>query len=342
MLLLEAVTTSVDKRSVWIRYGLVSLLGLYASYSFVLVVAAQLAFLFLFARVWRMTLLYTIALGLLCLPLAYLFFQSVPTVSSIHAGVESDLAAFLQVLVAATPMGFVFFGGQLMVAMGLSLVVVSAATDRRNYHRPFVYCLLQVLTPFILFWCVLTPFLNIPLPLAESRQFIVVLPALYILVSYGFQTWRRIHYPVFITILTVSLFCLVALASYVSLARYWNQGKSPEGQAVLTLRQQVRPEDAVVSLHHSLDAALSFYLPDLEVFTRPVLAESGFLFSHSTVLDQSPAFSPDAEAFAHKRIWLLVDRRRSSAVEETFVSHCQVTERQIFQPFEKLLLEECA
>ena len=119
------------------------------------------------------------------------------------------------------------------------------------------------------------------LPLYESKQFMVLLPSLFVLVALGIHQVQQLPPAWFGQMLALSICALVAYGSYASLQRYWTTPKSPEGLAVLAVRDRVRASDAVVSLYYSLDAAISFYLPEASLYTKPLKSSDDYLFSRS-------------------------------------------------------------
>ena len=140
--------------------------------------------------------------------------------------------------------------------------------------------------------------------------------------------------------------CAITIgASLLSLNRYWSQGKSPEGAAVTALREQIQTDDAVVSLHHSLNAAVSFYLPEITTFTKPRMEADEFVFSSSTNVIhflEKPTNSFSQEAvLGHERVWLLVDGRSESDAANMLRSRCQVQHETTYHPFIVQLLDQC-
>jgi len=270
-----------------------------------------------------------------------MFFRSIPKVSKQYSKVEFQLLKFIQALLGGEPVRYGFFWGHVVVTTILGLVAVSGLLDKRHYQPTFYYLIFQVVLPFLIFWVIFFPFFNVRLPLSEAKQFIVVLPAFFILVSHGFKTWLQILNRNAGRFVIILICCLLISSSMVALNKYWNTGKSPEGTGILSIRPEIESNDAVVSLHHSLTAALTFYVPEIKPYINPQADENGFVFSQISFMDQTSTEVQEKEILSKQRIWLLVDRRIDSEVEKFFINRCRNLGQQSFPPFQISLLEEC-
>ncbi len=331
----------------WVWYMAVSLGGLHISYVYGLLVATQLAYLFFVRRQRKQTVACGLALALLCLPLLYFFLQAAPVVVANHQGSRNSLLEFVLALLGGDPIRFGFFWGHYAL---LGLVVFLAGigiADRSNHPALFSYWSgPRCSDPYLLVWGLLIPGLGLHIPLSEAKHFLIVLPALFLLVCFGLDCLFRKSRKVDIVAWSVLICIIGGAASGVGLSRYWHTGKSPEGEAVLALRRDLQPQDAVVSTHYSLDAALSFYLPEQMPYSAPRYNGSDWEFSRSDAWvpgeQHVVAVASVAELYARPRVWLLTDSRHPSAMQALLRQRCDVATEQHFDPFDIVLLTECS
>ncbi len=336
---------SPGRKELWILYGLFTLGGLYANYSFVLITSIQLLYLFLTLERRFHVILFSIILGVFCLPLAYFFLRSIPSVAAHHAQSSTNVWQFVQALLGGEPIRFGFFWGHTWGTIAYIILILPGMWWQRN-SKSFRYYVLQVFLPFIIFWVVFVLIIGIRLPLSEAKQFIVTLPAFFVLVCVGIAKWRQLSHPILGNGVLFILYCLIVLISFVSLSRYWQASQSPEGHAIKALSPQLRAEDAVISLHHSLSAALSFYAPEVSFFAAPVFQDDQYMFSQNTIVILGPKHTERDVGYTDiikaSQIWLLTDDRRQSDVETFFLSQCQELSVQQFEPFRVRLLANCS
>ncbi len=343
---LTKMTNNPDERRLWVWFGVTSLVGLYSSYSYALVVAPQMIYLFFVLREWRKTLVLGVVLAVCGIPFFYFFLQSMLVVSQQHAAARTPLLLALQGLLGGEPVRYDFFWGHRVITAVLGIAFLSAFLHKQHIDKLFIYHVMQFLLPILLFWGVLIPYFHMGMLLSEIKQFIIILPSFFILVGIGFQTWRdRLPYP--LPPILMGAVCLVVItADIFSLDRYWSQGKSPEGTAVLALREQIGPDDAIVSLHYSLNSAVSFYLPDKTVYTKPRQEDDGFYFTNATNVvrvAEPPRLSISQNTVLQQgRLWLLSDSRADSDVAAMLLDHCQVRSEAVYTPFVVQLLEQCS
>ena len=349
ILLVFQIQRHPTRRSLWLTYTGLCLLGLWSQYSFILVVGVQIVYLAFVLRLVRGALLHTAAVALLCLPLIGL---SNKTLSGVAADYRSSEALTIrhmaQSLLAGEPLRYGLFWGHIWVPMllGICALLGVGSGTRPQARRETLYHGMQVVLPLIGFFVVAVPLLGIRLPVFESKQFMAVLPSSLVLIALGIYHLQ--HYlPSWVgRVIVLSILGIVIYASLVSLQRYWTTSKSPEGAAVLALRDQVQPGDAVVSLHYSVDAALSFYLPEVLPYTKPQQSEDGYLFSRSvSVLPAEQASLARTEMLAsvrrHPRIWLFAVASMDNPLRSAITQGCKRVHRQVFSPFELLRLEQC-
>jgi hypothetical protein len=353
----------------WLAYAAVSLLGVYIDYEYILVIGAQLCYLFFVLRLRRMTFLYSGALALGMLPIALLGSRSVMGSAKISASESLSAVQIVQSLLGGD---FIRYGlhwthAWLALAIGALMIVGLWSAYRSGILLTTSYYLLQIALPLMLYFGFLSPVLHIRLPLSEAKNFIVLLPSMFILAAqgthyigrrlWGGQADTSTAAPLGRSAATLlprlavgagvaALYASLIYASGLNLQRYWNTTKSPEGQVVLDVRRHIQPNDAIVSLHYSLDAALSFYMPDVPHYTRPQASSGGYAFSQSTSILH---IQPPAQASIplgtitseHPRIWLLALAPGTSKLVKTLGQICTVDSQQPFGPFIVSLLERC-
>ena len=140
----------------------------------------------------------------------------------------------------------------------------------------------------------------------------------------------------------------IAAGSIVSIQRYWSVPKSPEGLAVLFVKGQSHPEDAILSLHYSLDVALSFYNPAENVYIKPRQSEDRVIFSDITLETTAPGDLPSTpprfdleDIRARPRLWLLTRASSDASLVGRISAGCEQAGAWQFPPFQVILLENC-
>jgi hypothetical protein len=167
-----------------------------------------------------------------------------------------------------------------VVAIGIALALL----DRRSWPVVLVH-ILQICL-MLLFIFVLLPASGRPAPAYDERQFLVLLPGVLFVFSFGLR-WlavRKYGWPL------AGILCLTLCAtSATGLARYFGGFvKSPEGVMAATLGPHVGPNDIVVcsGQSYSVDAALRFYRPGLRVYTYRGDQNGEWMFASDTSLMQ--------------------------------------------------------
>jgi hypothetical protein len=208
-----------------------------------------------------------------------------------------------------------------------------------------LYHAMQVALPLAAFFTI-AAWLHVRLPAFEWKQFLILSPSLFLLFALGVDQLqaRRRRWAGGAIALTIGV--LVIYASVLGLQRYWSTQKSPEGLAALFVHDHVQPGDAVVSLHYSLDAAVSFYLPNTTPYTNPRPSNSGTLFARSAVIvpagqGELPPPATAAMIHQHPRIWLLFLAAKPETVPGELVDPCTQAEQHDFPPFRVLLVRDC-
>ncbi len=316
----------------WVVYAALAAGGLFTSYSFVMVVGVQLPFVLWAVRrqpgAWQLalSLLSSLALqaGLAARPLRAVVGEHVTTP-------PLTVKEIVQGLVA----GDVFRYGNFwphrytvlllaaLAGLGAWRLWCSAGRWRG------LYPLAQVAAPLAAYGLVASPLLRINLPNYETRQFLVLLPALYLLAAHGLALgWARL--PRWAAGGVALLLSAVVIAgSGQGLARYWSGTRSPEGWAVQFVAPQLAPGDALVALDYFSASALRYYLPDRVIYTRPTLTAAGLRFLRPTGRlrygDHSVAPNlPLAEVYAHARLWVFSVPGRLDEHQDLILAGCQV------------------
>jgi hypothetical protein len=353
MLLLYHLHKRPQHRLLWVVYLLVSLVGIYSSYSFVLVISMQLLYLAVVERFWVPTLRYALLLGACCLPLVVPFLSTLSSVNAEHtaSAIISNVLEIAQALVGGDPVRYGFSEAHLWLP-GALLPLAYAGIWLRHVSgsRAFVaYLVLQGVLPFFLFFVVLVPLFQINFILTEAKQFIVLLPAWFVLAAHGIEQLWGIRFARLGQSAAIALCVVVLAASIERIQHHWEVPKSPEGNAVLYVRAHKQPDDAVVSLHYSLDAALSFYMHDTLVYTKPRQHEETYLFTDVThvlwrqpVPGQFDGTIPLTTIRSHPRIWLLTHTRHPQPVAPLIAQGCTVSGTWDYSPFQVTLLEDCS
>ncbi len=350
--------TANPSRRQWMLWGAVSVMGVYLGYSYLLVFAAQALFLLWHFRrdrgVWITLTLASLGIA----PLIPLLLKNLSNdINTVFINIPLNVRFMLAALLAGEPARYGFFWGSvaLPVLIGLPALVgaVKLMGGRAGGGTPPLrgkfgaYLLLQIMIPLIVYFVIIDRLLHIEMPNYQSRQFFVILPALFLLVAHGFQTLHA-RLPKWVSnVYVVAALLVIAAGSLFALADYWNTTKSPEGQAARLVRAQLQPGDAVVSLGNSLDAAAGYYLPPgTPIYLAAQLTNNGYRFDDNPLIlreqvERAHPFSLE-DVRAHPRIWILSDNRHVHPVVPLLTGGCLITLDELFPPFEVILVKHCA
>ncbi len=344
----------LDRNSVrlwhWLAWALLTVAGLYSTYSYVMIWIIQALFSVAQWRFHRRVLLICAGTGASLLPLAPAA-AGVLASNAARASSQSPLTAtyLAQAVLAWEPGRYgLAWGTFWLPAMLIGLAVLGLwQLDRRWGSPAGYYVAAQVLIPLILYFALAQPLFGLKMQPLEYRLFFVLLPAFALLVSWGLCQLSatlapRLAYPLLAVLMAVML-----SASVTGLARYWSITKSPEGTVAKAVRAQMGEEDAIVSLHYSLDSASVFYLADREVYGKPMLTPDGYRFSKSLSILQGPrVIERDTTLDSirlHPRIWVLYDKRApATAVLDALTRGCAIGEQVDFAPFAVIRMEACS
>ena len=341
----------------WLAFVAVSLVGMYADYEYIFALGSQLFYLFLVLRLYRPTAIYGGALALCIVPLAFLATRSIKGSLKIAS---SDPIRLDQVIQSLLGGDFVRYGvhwthGWLAGATGLLIALGIWHAYRRGTLVSASYYVLQIVLPLAVYFGFLAPVLHMQLLLSEAKNFIVLLPAIFVLAAQGIQlignwVWGgaalRAPGRVLLALALGALLGCSAYASVLNLQRYWNTTKSPEGLVALELRERMQPGDGVLTLHYSLDAAVDFYLPNADLFTRPRLADGNYFFGQSTsILHIQPPYTAtiplDTVLAQHPRVWLLALAPGDTKLAKRLRQMCSAGQLEPRGPFVMQQLSAC-
>ena len=335
----------------WSGLWLISILGLYSSYSYLLVVGVQVLFLSLFffrqSRFW--VYLACLSAGLLGV-IPFLF--SLRKAAAIHAdGIALDVGRLAQALLAGEPVRYGFHWPHEWLPPLLILLALIGTVDsiRRYPVDPSATLLvLQVLLPVIALFGVFMPIFDLRLPVVDNKQFNSLQPAFYILVGLGFGYLLTGLKSWFGRLVVVLIFFVIIVGSLNSLTRYWSITKSPEGLAVRHVRQTLQAGDEIISLHYSTDAALDFYLPNMQVYSHPIAEAGSWTLSITDPTYRNPNIpQPDLEPigldqiWGSERTWLLSRDGYNIDAVEAIRATCSIIDERAYPPFTVRLLVLC-
>ena len=137
---LTKITKWPDKRPFWIWYTITSLIGLYSSYSYVLVVMPQMVYLFFVLRQWRKTIVLAVVMAVCGIPFVYTFFQSVPAIAQQYsAAVSPPLFTVLQGLLGGEPVRYGVFWGHWVITAVLIIVFSFSLFTQKNKSSLFLF-----------------------------------------------------------------------------------------------------------------------------------------------------------------------------------------------------------
>ncbi|WP_081752692.1 glycosyltransferase family 39 protein [Kallotenue papyrolyticum] len=346
-LLVIKIRKQPKKRELWIGFTALSLWGILSGYSFIMVVGTQLLYFAIVVRNWRYLFMCGGTIILCCLLLAG---PAIRTLGETHAAYANSKAITVTLLAQAVlvgdPLRYGLFWAHTWVPLSLSLIMLIGLAHALWLWREqeALYHGMQVMLPLVAFFVVATPILHITLPEFEWRQFLVLVPSFYVLLAIGFaQIWQQRRMGKVITIAV----CVLAIgASARSLQQYWNITKSPEGLAALFVRDHQEENDAIVSLHYSVDAALSFYLPNKEVFAKPDIngQEIRFARSSSILPEVQDKIVYDATAVTirrYPRVWIIFHAPTNTDMVNVLTEDCMIVNAQEFSPFRVLIVDQC-
>jgi mannosyltransferase len=344
-ILLADILSNPKSKTRWIALTILSLIGLYTSYIYLLIIGVQGFTLLVHARQrewWIYTAIITVFTGLAA-------FMIVPTISSsVQNNINSQplsLLASIQSL-AGEPVRFgIKWQHWLMMGVVGVTALLGAFIATRQVKKGLLgsYIILQLLLPLLVLSGLAT-LMNIRLPSFESRQLLIFLPALFSLIAVVLDfSFNHLHWA-----FPILLCSLILIASGASLYEYWHITKSPEGSLVLSIRTEIISNDTVISLDYSTTAAAYFYLSGVHVLRY--LSENKGINQFTYDLILSPLSTPGSAPIANvsmtdirnsSRIWILNRNGINANFISSLTDQCSLTETTTISPFTATLWENC-
>ena len=321
----------------WIGWTITNLLGLFTGYAYLMIAGMQVAYLGVrYHRhiAWRLASLVVVA-GLWAL----LPFMASSLVRTASYHVSSESLTFwraLQTLFAGEPIRYGFSLSH--TAFPLTVLALCVVTGRKAVgpdDNGLAYFFAQVVLPIGTFFG-LCPLLGIRLPVQEAGQFIILMPAFLVLIASGLLVLRQRLPHRIGPLLAIAVCGALVLLNAIGLYSYWTNPKSPEGLAILGLRDRLQPGESVVSLHHSLNYALGFYTSGIPTYLHPAKDGDGYRYQLTT---SEHIFDPPSTPLiwketAHIRasgdFWVLAHSTENREPMASLVAGCQTVERETF------------
>jgi 4-amino-4-deoxy-L-arabinose transferase-like glycosyltransferase len=350
-LLLWRIQQKPQGKGGWIGLALLTVLGLYSSYSYSLIAFIQVAYLAVYFPRNRLFYVYLSIIVASFLPLVF------PVMNSLGSTLDKNAAApiltfqwLFQSLLAGEPARY-GLGWQhtwMPVLLGICAVPgLWACLRASGKDSTGPYFVVQLCLPLLVYFLVAGLF-DAPLPYTESKQFISLLPALFIILSAGLYFFQqRLPSPAYVVVTGLLVGAMTA-GSIAGIGRYWSVPKSPEGLAALFVKGHSLPEDAIVSTHYSLDVALSFYHGEHNIYIKPRLDGDQMIFSDISIETTAPDDLPvspvqfELESIrAYPRVWLLTRTDQNQSLAARISAGCDQLGLWQFPPFQVMLLEKC-
>ncbi|MCC7358810.1 MAG: glycosyltransferase family 39 protein [Anaerolineales bacterium] len=347
----------------WRWWAAVTAAGLLLDYAYLMVAGVQAVFALALARrqpgAWRALVVVALVVAVIApwaavtLPVSARAFVGEPLRlwSTAQALTGGDLARYGPLWAHA------WLAGGLALVGGLGVWQLA----RRAADPWALYAPAQWLLPLGAFFLVVSPLFGVNLHAYDARQFLVLLPAALVTAAAGLEqsaAWLRqagawlggLRAAEWLAAAAgLALLTGLAAASAAGLLRYWEQSKSPEGEVARFVRDHGPAGAAVVSLHYSVDAALSFYAPDAPAyFTKPQRTDRGVFFADTLSVQlrdwrDLPRPHPLAEISAYPRRWVAWEQGSSDELAAQLTAGCAPVPgaAAAFGPFQVMLVDGC-
>ena len=338
-------------KGAWIGLALLTVLGMYSTYSYTYIGFVQMAYLAICFPKSRLQYLYSAIVVISFLPLVKLMLLSLGSTLEYHANNPAiTLFMVAQSMLAGESLRYGLTGYHILLPPILGIFAVPGIWIYLNCKETGCigpYHVMQLILPLVGF-VLGARLINARLPVNESKQFMNLLPVLFISVSGGLYFFQQRLPTIAFVIVTGFLIGVVIAGSVSGLKRYWSTNKSPEGLAVLLVKERVLDGDAIVSTHYSLDAALSFYFPNENVYTKPRVVGNQIILSDNSL----EAANPDRSLINNheislgnvrtlSRLWLLTRPEVTQSMDQQISRGCDHLEVWYFPPFQVELLTNC-
>jgi len=284
---LGALLRGSERVGDWGRWILLSLVGLYLGYAYLMIVLVQGIFL-LARHTTRRRLWFSISVVIAAsLPLVPMAATSMGALAAGTTNAAVPTVWFtMQALLAADPNRYGFsIGHDVAPILVCSLALAGAywcLLRRRWTLGP--YLVMQIMLPLALYFGIVGPLLRLNIATTETKQFLPILVGVYPLIAGGIAFSRRVvgvlAFPAHLAALIAIM--LLLYVNSIGINRLWTIAKSPEGALAMSLRDQLIPGDGVVSLHYSPDRAVGYYLRDsnVDIYVNPVQKSTKYLYRH--------------------------------------------------------------
>lgn len=347
MLLLYKVQAPKIKKQDLLVYLLILIIGLYSSYSFVMIAGTQLVYIIVVLKKRTLGLLSGLILFVVYFPMIEVALNVLTSVAEKHQ--ESPLINLYDMSLALLGVKYHRYEDHQMyfVFICLLLLVIAALVNTKWVlsQKLMIYCIMQIVLPILLIFGLIIGILGIKLPPYEFRQFVIILPAFFVLVSGGMHHIHKYGNHLIFTV-SMTLYVLMLIACSSSINRYWNTYKFYAPLPIEALTTQWQDEDAVVSLHYRSNASLSFYLPNVQPYSLPKKISDEYIFARTNLFVPLPNIKPIhaysvKEIHNHKRIWLLYYHDINQDLIEELSTGCSLSKEQNFDGHMLVLMEGC-
>lgn len=321
----------------WVAWALLSLVGLYTSYSYSMLIGAQLVVLAWWR--WRRPALWLSggAVALMALPLSPLAIAGLGRVAAEHAQSQPlAIGRIVQTILAGEIDRYpapLIYPAIPTLALALSALCLLRAVRRRD--RALLIVAAQLALPLAAF-AALSAALGLRMPQAQAKQFVQLTPLWFVLLAGGFAEMLRVRRYALGAIAAAALCGALVALNGVGLAAYWTYPKSPEGLAVQAVARQVTGDERVVSLHYAPVFSLALLLPTAPVYLNPTPDGASYRFWLMRA-DQLFTSEPAPEAYestsdirALGRFWLISHLYSLRDPLEPLIEGCKTTRHATF------------
>ncbi len=327
-----AIFENSEKKLIWIGWLVTSLLGFYSGYAYAMIFGIQILFLGIYySRQW-IWWLSSGFIGIGSLILVPFMRDSLLRKAATHQTSKALTTwRILQTLFSGEALRYgTSTAHQILPILVVILCISGLLILIRHRQKPLLFISLQVLSPVFGFLLMAT-ITDIRMPQQDAKQFLVLLPFLYALIGKGLENIKTItQQRVFYSIAGIVGLCFI-LFNGVSLRTYWKTPKSPEALIVFALKDQVRPDDTVVSLQYSIDYALGFYTEGLRTYLNPQEKDGQIFYQ---LMDSDQIFNIEAwsknptnttsDIRALGAFWVITKSGVNSSALEKLTQNCDI------------------
>jgi uncharacterized membrane protein len=344
ILVADIISNPQSKRR-WAVLTFLSLVGLFTNYIYLSIIGIQGLILLIHSRQrewWLYTAVITVTTALASFMIVRAFSSSVQNTINTQ---PLSLLSFIQSLAGETTRtGVKWQHWLMMILVGVTVLLGVFITGWRAKKGLLEsYFILQLLLPLVIL-SVLDAAMDIRLPDYQSRQLLILVPALFSLFAVGLDfTLKHLNW-----IIPILLCTAILVASGAGLFDCWHITKSPEGSLALSIRSGIASNDTVISLDYSTTAAAYFYLLGVPVLRYLNETNSVYQFTYDLIL--SPLSAPGSAPIANitmmdirnsPRIWILNRNGINTDLFSSLTDRCTLVETTSVLPFIATLWENC-